>query len=341
MILLLTFILICASPAVALGSAQVEAKVYKGIDIDPKGIVRILDGTCSGVMVSPTVFITAAHCAPAVEASKHMERGLVVGASNYSDGLVRKVVDHRIPAEYSMPESVLFEWDLMVALIDRPVPLDQVKPLGLRIPEIPFYGLVGGWGITDEGESLARRPTAAVVRGWVQAEPTPWPRLQDCEAFQGWGILCQLPDEDSETCAGDSGSPFQVDGVVYGIAVAGYPGCGRWGELPGYTLDLTNSQYREWLGKAVSDLDPTRLGVGHFSGCAIDSAEISGKQHVVFSRCADGAEIVVREDGVITITREQYFGAYWIRVQAPGLCLVASFDGFGSLIQSEDCSKED
>ena len=321
-------LVVLATASTAVGAARPLS--YEGVNVDPRGLVRIAGGACSGFMVTPTVFVTAAHCWAV------LPLGVQVGGANASDGYDREVVDTRTPAEYSMGRSG-WEWDLMVALIDEPVPADQVMTLGRSIPEPPFYGTVGGWGTVGPGGETATRPTGAVVSDWQQASPNRPGRVQDCGLFVGWGVLCQKAIFGTETCGGDSGAPFQVDGIVYGHAVAGYPGCGENLDYPGYTLDLTNDQYRNWLGKAVSDLDPTRLGAGHFSSCRIDSVEISGLNHIVFSECADGAEIIVREDGVVTTTREQYYGAFWIEIRAGNLCVQASFDGFGKLLKKDDC----
>lgn len=324
---LILLFLMTAAPVIGAPSRKMA---YNGVEIDPRGLVRIAGGSCSGVMVTPTVFVTAAHCRGV------LSFGVQIGGSGTEDGLRREVVDTRTPAEYELTRNG-WEWDLMVALVDEPVPADQVRTFGRRIPEAPFSGTVGAWGTIDMDGNPSARPAAAVVADWVQATPTSQGYITQCAKFVGWGILCQVPSLGTETCGGDSGGPFQVDSSVYGIAVAGYPGCGMMLDFPGYTLDLTNDQYRNWLGKAVSDLDPTRLGAGHFSSCRIDSVEISGLRHVVFSECADGAEIIVREDGVMTTTREQYYGAFWIEIRAGNLCIQASFDGFGKLLKKDDC----
>ena len=325
-------------PVLALPAAK---QAYQGTPISEVGLVRIAGGNCTGVMITPQTFVSAAHCESAILAASELPNGIVVGQGWGNSGYVRRVVDTRVPAEYFMPKAGAWEWDLMVAKLNRPVPRSQVRTFGREIPAIPFPGTVGGWGIINNMGDRAQNPSGAIVSDWVQASPFdgyPPVSTQDCGKFVGWGVLCQKPIlNGGETCAGDSGSPFQVNGIVYGHAVAGYPGCGEMIDFPGYTIDLTNKEYRSWLGKAVSDIAPKDLGVGHAQSCLVDTVTIDGLGRIVLSECADGAEIIFREDGVLIITREQYYGAMSVFVQSDNICLWAFFDGFGEMINKEFC----
>ena len=307
-----------------------EASVlaYEGEAIDPIGLVRIAEGRCSGVMVTPNMFLTAAHCVPV------LAEGVEINAPRAGSGIRREVVDYRIPPYYV--NSSIFSWDVAVVQISEPVDAGSVRVFPNAAPEAP-EGYAGGWGQTDPTTG-SEIPTAALFVGWEQAVPFSSVPRKDCGAFLGWGVMCSHFEQRSETCQGDSGGPMQLfDGRIIGLAVAGYPPCGRDLDYPGYSIDLTNPQFREWIGQAITDLDPLSFGRNIFQSCKISDVTVEGARHVTFSECIDGTDYIFRSDGLQVRYREGYYGAFWLRVDMNGRCTETAVDGFGKITSEKNC----
>ena len=195
------------SGVVALGTLPVACGAAFSID-------------CSGVAISPTLVLTAAHCVPSGAATgRHQVFTAVAG----SPGEVVDVARSYVHPDYGAAEVGA---DLAVLALDEPVRGAVPLPVSFDEPRPETLATIQGFGVTEATGSV--QPTA--LSGTVEI------------AALGDGVVELLPGPNM-VCDGDSGGPLLVSGVrgpeLLGIISQADPACREWGTAT-------------WLGSASS-----------------------------------------------------------------------------------------
>ena len=254
--------------------------------------VTDIDGTqvCTGVLIAPTVVVTAAHCTVLQDSStgeviadlEPEDLSVVAGALTSADVRVdqifeiRKIVTHPqftgTIGEPS-PEGLGNAHDIALLLLARPV-------IALQPTAIPSLGMVDavlagrptltimGYGATD--------PSGARV-GTLQIGNTTYGGRDESEFVAGGA-------GDADACAGDSGGPaYSVveEPWLIGIAVRGRPpleqGCGGGGVytlLPAFSTWLEQNANGEYSPPSTDRASRTPD-----TGCEVMSARTVAGAH--------------------------------------------------------------
>jgi hypothetical protein len=178
------------------------------------------DGTwlyCSGTLIAPTVFLTAAHC------GEDGERVRVTFDTAYEDG--DRTYAGTFEADPLYPGSQSDPHDIAVVVLDRPVrgitpaPLPEADSLSTLAMGDPFTAVgYGAYEVTDGpgGHQFLYNDVRMVAVGTLNAVNKAWLR-----------ISMNPSTGDGGTCYGDSGGPnFLGDtGIVAAITITGDAVC--------------------------------------------------------------------------------------------------------------------
>jgi Trypsin len=156
------------------------------------------DYTCTGTVVSPTVILTAAHCATGDPTSYTIT---TFPGSNPVDSSVTQVISYPTFDEDDNDVN-----DVAVLVLSTPttapgIPLDPTEPVG------GTGALITGFGETYEGSGIS---------GIANYAPTVVQSNRFCTNYSGsdWASsdMCALdyPNNDTSTGSGDSGGPLVV-----------------------------------------------------------------------------------------------------------------------------------
>jgi hypothetical protein len=208
---LLAFLSLVATAAAVVGSTpDGNAHPYAG--------ALVVDGqvACSGVLVAPAVFATAAHCGldgsrVAVSLDSRLDEGWTL-------------VDGTLELDSSKRS------DLAVVVLDAPV---AVAPAALPT--------------ADSVASLAKRsPITSVGYGYsARAADGSWVydglrRFADSPVKKVEKTMLVLSTRDAGPCMGDSGGPQLVGDTVLSVTSAGSKDCS--GKAEGYRLDTASAR---------------------------------------------------------------------------------------------------
>jgi secreted trypsin-like serine protease len=177
---------------------------------------------CGGVLVSPTLVLTAAHC---VHGRRPASVDAVVGAGNLCRGApvpgqrlhVRSVLPHPASRQGRAVDAAL----LVLA--------DKATAAPARLPDagdqLPAAGTEFGWGRDGYGGVAPCRRTSVPLRFVPGERCTLAQRNLDIAPNPAWQ-LCAVPTAEASrnTCTGDSGSPVLAANRVWGLVAWG-PSC--------------------------------------------------------------------------------------------------------------------
>jgi secreted trypsin-like serine protease len=231
-----------AAPATAItnGVADGEGHPNVGGLVAPKAYS---DGTwlyCSGTLISPTVFLTAAHCDEGGD-----ERVRVTFSSAYKDGDPTYVGTFHADPAYNQKQSDPHD----IAVVELDDPVEGIMPA--ELPEANSLGRLssgqeltsvgyGAYEVTNQpgGHRYLYDDVRMMAKGTLNAVNPAWLRISMNPATGNGG-----------TCYGDSGGPNFLDNtaVVAGTTITGDAICRSTNVV--YRLDTESA--RTFLGQYV------------------------------------------------------------------------------------------
>ncbi|MEU8381565.1 trypsin-like serine protease [Streptosporangium sp. NPDC048865] len=249
-----------ASPALAItnGSPDLAAHPQVGAVIGdkPNG-----DGTwsyCTGTLISPTVFLTAAHC---VEDGRKTAR--VSFSSSYRDGdkiyTGRYVVDSRYEDKSDLHDMAVVVFDTAVpdikparlpaeGLLDR---LDAANALKITRFTPVGYGAVASAKVPAKGKHASAKGKHGVRLTYNDTRHQATISFKDLT--RRWLKLSLTSKGDGSTCFGDSGGPNFLGGPTSDLLVATtISGDDDACKLTNYDYRLDTPQARAFLKKFVT-----------------------------------------------------------------------------------------
>lgn len=210
-----------------------------------------LDGlffaTCSGTLISPTVFLTAAHCN--TNDLHGSNEAFITFSEDASVGSKPKVLTGRYFANPLFPGPQNDTFDIAVVVLDKPV--RNITPA--RLPSAgQFDDARNGDMFTAVGYGLHEPvPTPGVGIDWDAPDTRQFSHPSLRAVNTAWLTLSQNnATGDSGTCFGDSGGPNFVgdSDVIGGITITGDAICVATNVI--YRLDKPNA--RAFLSQYVA-----------------------------------------------------------------------------------------
>ena len=226
-LLSLVALLTAAAPALAIVSGEPDGDAHPNVgllaaDIPGSGLTAV----CSGTLISPTVFLTAAHCTVPLQAIG-VERALVTFDQAPTRNSV--FVSGRMYTSPDFNQRQSDPHDIAVVVFDTAV-------VGVTPAKLPTAGLLDLMALRG-GSKTTFTPVGYGANGWVPAQGGPafygdGLRRVGSSSFRAlngaWLRLSQNPATgDSGTCYGDSGGPNFVAGsdVIAAISITGDAVC--------------------------------------------------------------------------------------------------------------------
>lgn len=197
---------------------------------------------CGGSLIAADIVLTAAHCIPPFEVHAYM------GSTNHKEGGVRipasNIISHE---EFNATE---FFNDIALIRVKKPFEFSkeiQTIELSSTRPTPGTTGLASGWGVLKENEM---KPPPINLQGVYLKTIS----LEECRKAYGKLTIqdsnfCTY-SEGKDACEGDSGGPFAIDGILFGIPSWG-AACAKTG-IPG--IHVSVADYSQWIQETIDRL---------------------------------------------------------------------------------------
>lgn len=211
-----------ATPALAVTGGTLDGSAHSAVGLVLADRGNGFEPDCSGSLVSPTVLVTAAHCASGLSSSRvqvTFDPRYVAGSSALLSGTIN--------ADPAWGTDKNDSHDVAVVVLDRPA---NVAPLALpREGALDAGGLKAqsftnvGYGLTDAGASFD---------GYRRVSSSSYTSLKPTEL--------KLSESSGGVCFGDSGGPRLLDDVVVAVTSTGNANC--TGQSTSYRLDSPSAR---------------------------------------------------------------------------------------------------
>lgn len=220
-----------AAPAVAITGGSLDGTAHPAVGLLLADRGSGPEPECSGSLVSPTVFVTAAHCVATLASDRvwvSFDPHYVAGASTLDAGTA-----HADPL-YGTSKSD--SHDAAVVVLDTPV--SGVAPVPLPAQDALDAAGVRAQSVTNVGYGYTDRTyTFDGYRRWSTS------RISNVQPTE-----LMLADQPGGVCYGDSGGPQLLGGVEVAITSTGNRACA--GQSFAYRLDTASA--RAFLSEYVA-----------------------------------------------------------------------------------------
>jgi hypothetical protein len=209
-----------AAPAFAITGGALDGTAHPAVGLLLADRGSGLEPDCSGSLVSPTVFVTAAHCTgdlPSTRVSVSFDSRYVAGSSSLLPGTA-----HTDPLWGLVKND---SHDLAVVVLDRPV--SGVTPLALPSSGALEAAGVSSQSFTNVGYGYADR--TFTFDGFRRFSASSFTNVKPTEL--------RLAEKPGGVCFGDSGGPRLLGGVVVAVTSTGNKNC--TGQSISYRLDTS------------------------------------------------------------------------------------------------------
>ncbi len=215
--------LAAAAPVFAITGGSLDGNAHPGVGLLVADLGNGPEPDCSGSLVSPTVFVTAAHCTGNLASDRvwvSFDPQYVAGASTLLSGTA-----HTDP-QWGLVKSD--SHDLAVVVLDSPV--RGVDPYALPKAAALEASGVASQAFTNVGYGYADRTfTFDGYRRWSTSSFT---SVKPTEL--------RLADKPGGVCFGDSGGPRLLGNIVVAVTSTGNKNC--TGQSISYRLDTPSAR---------------------------------------------------------------------------------------------------
>jgi V8-like Glu-specific endopeptidase len=207
-----------AAPAFAITGGSLDGSAHPAVGLLLADSGNGLQADCSGSLVSPTVFVTAAHCTADLASARvrvTFDPTYVAGSSSVLAGTARTDPQWGLVKNDSH--------DVAIVVLDSPVrgvtPLALPKANTLEAPGVSSQTFTNvGYGYSDR---------TFVFDGYRRWSTSSFTNVNSTEL--------RLADKPGGVCFGDSGGPRLLGNVVVAVTSAGNKNC--TGQSTSYRLD--------------------------------------------------------------------------------------------------------
>ncbi|CEJ81187.1 hypothetical protein VHEMI01331 [[Torrubiella] hemipterigena] len=239
-----------AAQATAYAIGQRGEEIVGGKDTDIKDVPYQIQfdaggAFCGGSIINKNTILTAGHC---VEGGSASDFSIKVGNSALDKGTTYQVSEVFQHPKYN---GQIADYDAAILKLTKSIKfgpgVQAVAGLADKEPAVGDIGLVSGWG--TEGE---KNPDLASTLQSVQVPVID--RAQCAKMYQSGSyhdtvtdrMFCaSVPEGGKDSCSGDSGGPFIVNGKLAGIVSWG-EGCAR-ADAPGVYGNIAQAEMHDFI----------------------------------------------------------------------------------------------